>query len=168
MVLGGVADGSPAFVSRKHGAGRAYYIGAMPGEAWAKKALPVMPCGKGGPENRTRYPQFEPVAFDAPAASAILRPLKDAGIAPDLRADQPNVVCNRLAGPKGSVITVVNLGHGQKGPVQNLSVSIDGIASARKVWSYYQPKGLAHELKDGTLTIQLPEVKLADVVVVEQ
>ncbi len=167
-VLGRFADGSPAFVSRKHGAGRAYYIGAMPGEAWAKKALPVMPCGKGGPENRTRYPQFEPVAFDAPAASAILRPLKDAGIAPDLRADQPNVVCNRLAGPKGSVITVVNLGHGQKGPVQNLSVSIDGIASARKVWSYYQPKGLAHELKDGTLTIQLPEVKLADVVVVEQ
>lgn len=171
-VLATYADGTPAFVSMQTGKGRGYYIGTEPAEAWAQKALPVLPCGKGGPEKlpdgSPRYPSFEPVDFDAAAAGVILRPLRDAGIKPDIQASAPHVVCNRLAGPKGTVITVVNLGMQQRGAVKSLTLSVDGIEGAGKVWSYFFPKGLRTERKGGTLTLTLPKVELVDIVVIEK
>lgn|GEM_PF-834103 len=167
VVLATYDDGKPAVVSRQTGKGMAYYTGTFPGEAWAKKALPAMPCGKGGPENNTRYPQFEPTDFDAVAASVVLRPLVDAKIQPDIRPDKPNVVCNRLAGKAGTVIMIVNLGGTQKGAVKDLTLAIDDAAKAKKVWSYAYPKDLGHEVKDGVLLVRLPEVNLVDVLVLE-
>jgi hypothetical protein len=167
-VLGRYADGSPAFVRIKTGKGFGYYMAAMPGEAWAQKALPVMPCGKGGPENKIRYPQFEPTDFDAAAAAAIVKPLADNTIVGDVKTDAANVVCNRLAGPKGTVVTLVNLGQTRKGTASDVKLQVAGLKSAGKVWSYAYPKGLKHELKEGLLTISMPELGLADIVIVEK
>lgn len=171
-VLATYTDGTPAFVRRAVGSGWAYYIGTFPATAWLQKALPVIPCGKGGPEKgpggSPRYPSFEPVDFQAAAGAAVLRPLADAGIRPDLRPDRPHVVCNRLAGPRGTVVTVVNLGWQQKGPVGPLRLAVDGIDRPSKVWSYRFPKGLPTEFRDGTLTIQIPQVDLVDICVMER
>jgi len=121
--------------------------------------------GKGGPE--TNSSQFEPTDFDAVAAGVILRPLMDAGIAPDFRLSHPNIVCNRLESPKGTVITVVNLGHQRRGPAKEVTLEATGLSAPAKVWSYAYPKGLPQTFKDGTLTIQLPTLGLTDIVVVE-
>ena len=131
----------------------------------------MLPCGKGGPEamadGSPRYPSFEPVDFDEAAGALVLRPLADAGIRPDIRADRPHVVCNRLAGPGGTVLTVVNLGMQQRGAVKPLRLEIDGVDRAGKVWSYGFPEGLATEARPGGITITLPEVQLGDIVVIE-
>jgi hypothetical protein len=164
-VLATYADGSPAVVSAAFGQGRGGYAGAMPGEAWARKAVPVVPMGKGGPE--TNSSQFEPTDFDAGAASVILRPLLDAKIAPDFRLSHPNIVCNRLQSPKGTVITVVNLGHQRRGPAKEVTLEANGLPAPAKVWSYAHPEGLQHTFKDGALTVQLPTLGLTDILVVE-
>jgi hypothetical protein len=166
-VLAAFAKGAPALVRMKTGAGAAYYCATFPAEAWAEKALPVMPSGRGGPDDSNRYPSYEPVNFDAAAASIILKPLRDAGVQPDVRLDKPLVVANRLAGPKGTVLTLVNLGHQQKGPVQDLAVAVAGIPKAGKVWSYTHRQGVTHDVQDGMLRFRLPSLNLVDLVVIE-
>lgn len=160
--------GTPAMVMAKSGTGRGYYIGTMPAAAWAQKALPQLPCGKGGPESKVHYPQFEPVAYDAAAAALVLKPVQDAALPPDFVVNQPHIVCNRLTGPAGTAVTVVNLGATQLGPAKAVTIGIVGIAAApKKVWSYGQPKGLQSALKDGRLTVTLPDLGLVDVIVLE-
>ena len=165
-ILAIYADGSPAFVSAKVGKGTGYYVGTMPGEAWAKKALPVVPCGKGGPESNSS--QFEPTDFDPVAASVILQPLVDAKIQPDVRADKPHIVCNRLASGLGTVITVVNLGQTQKGSTRDVTLSIDGLDEPGKVWSYAHRDGLKHDYKGGSLSVHLPLLGLVEIVIVQR
>ncbi|MCX5661157.1 MAG: beta-galactosidase trimerization domain-containing protein [Planctomycetota bacterium] len=185
-VLATYKDDSPAFVSAKTGKGAGYYIGASPGEAWAKKALPVRPTGKGGQETSPAH--FEPVIFDIAAGEAILRPLVDAKMVSDTRVTQQHIVTNRLQSPKGTVITVVNLGHQQLGKAKGVQLQIEGMAKPKKVWSTAYPKGLdfkelpmpigpgsppvrplSPDLKQGvpTIVVELPEVGLVDIVVLE-
>lgn len=166
-VLATYKDGSPAYVSAKTGSGAGYYIGAMPGEIWAQKALPFRPTGKGGQETSPAH--FEPVNFDANAAAAILRPLADAKIVSDVRVNVPHVVTNRLASPKGTVVTIVNLGRQQIGKAKKLELTLDGLpGKPKKVWSANHPKGLTvKEAPGGAATIEIPEVDLVDVVVIE-
>jgi len=171
-VLATYTDGMPAFVRHAVGRGAAYYIGTFPATAWLQKALPRIPCGRGGPEKgpggSPRYPSFEPVDFQAAAGAAVLRPLADAGIRPDIRTDRPHVVCNRLEGPRGTVIPMVNLGWQRKGAVGPLTLAIDGIGRPAKLWSYGFPKGLKAALQEDTLTVQIPRLEQVDVVVIEK
>jgi hypothetical protein len=172
VVLARFADGSPAWVSASAGKGAGYYLSAFPATAWLKPALPVMPCGKGGPETEAdgspKYPQFEPIAFDAAAGSAVIQPLVKAGIRPDIRIDKPHLLCNRLTGADGTVVTVVNLGRQQAGPAETVSLEIDGLTRAGRVWSYAFPKGLESSRNGNTLTIRLPRVDLVDLIVIEK
>jgi hypothetical protein len=172
VVMARFADGSPARVSTPVGKGRGWYTGTFPATAWLKPALPVMPCGKGGPETAAdgspRYPQFEPVAFDPAAGRAVTEPLAAAGIKPDIRIDKPNLVSNRLTGPDGTVVTLVNLGRQQAGPADTVTLEIDSLTRAGRVWSYAFPKGLESSRNGNTLTVRLPRVDLVDVIVVEK
>lgn len=166
QVIARFSDGSPAGVCMPGGAGAAYYFGVMPAAAWARHAIPLRPAGKGGPESSNC--QFEPVDFDLVAAEAILKPLKDFNIQPDLRVSVPHVVTNRLQGEKASVITIVNLGRQQKGKLSNVEVEIDNVpASILRVWSTSQREGLKHSYSDGTLKLLLPELDLGSVVIIE-
>jgi hypothetical protein len=46
-VIGKFKDGSPAVVTKRHGAGRAVLFGFLPGQAYLKGALPVRPVDRG-------------------------------------------------------------------------------------------------------------------------
>jgi hypothetical protein len=172
VVLARFGDGSPAWVSSAAGRGTGYYMGTFPATAWLKPALPVMPCGKGGPETAAdgspRYPSFEPVAFDAVAGSAVIRPLAQAGIRPDIRIDKPHLAANRLTGSEGTVVTLVNLGRQQAGPAESVTLEVDGLSRTGRIWSYAFPKGLESTRDGNTLVIRLPKVELADLIVIEK
>ncbi len=155
-------------VNKKLGNGMGWYIGTFPGQAWAKKGLPVMPCGRGGPESTIRYPQFEPTDFDMSAANCVLLPLKKVGLEADFIIDKPNIVCNRLEGNKAVVLTVINLGATRKGAVKDVNIACADINGAKKVWSYYHRKGLVGEAKDNRFNIKLPELGLVDIIVIEK
>lgn len=164
------ADGSPAFVSATSGAGRGYYLGAMPAAAWAKSALPVVPMGKGGPASNSS--QFEPVDFDPTAGSAVLTPLREAGILPEVSASAPNITCNLLSSEKGLIITVVNLGHNLRGPINNVTLILQGLKADTLSdtvwsWSYRKPTGLRLTRSDEGIEITLPTLEITDVIVIE-
>jgi len=171
-VLGCFGDGSPAFIRNRYGKGTAYYVGTKPATAWLQKALPRLPCGKGGPEKAAdgspRYTSFEPVDFDPIAGSVVLAPLWDAGVKPGILCSATNVVISRLTGPKGTVLTLVNLGMQQRGPVSPMVLHLEGIERVGRVWSYEFSEGIESEIAGGTLRIVLPRLEWADLVIIEK
>jgi hypothetical protein len=160
-------DGSPAWVKNSFGQGAAFYTGALPGEAFVQKALPVVPMGKGGPESNSSH--FEPVNFNATARAMILRPLTDAKIAPDTTTPQRGVVMGRLSSPRSTVVPIVNLAEQHDGTVKNVPITLTGIAKKpAKVWSCFHKNGVPFTYNNGTMTLTLPTLGAADVIVISQ
>jgi hypothetical protein len=158
------SDGSPAWVQNSFGKGSAFYTGALPGEAFVQKALPVVPMGKGGPESNSSH--FEPVNFNATAREMILRPLRDAKLAPDTSTPQRGVVMGRLSSPRSTMVPVVNLAEQHDGVLKNVPITLTGIAQKpAKVWSCFHKDGVPFTYNDGTLTLTLPTLQAADIIV---
>lgn len=165
-VLGKFANGKPAWISNASGKGLAYYIGALPGQAWLQPAIPFTPMGKGGAQ--TSPWMREPVDFDATAATMILEPLKHAKLQPDTQANVRGVAINRLKSPKSTLLTVVNLAQQTDGDLKNVELRIANLPSARRAWSCFHATGSLPMRRDGnTLIVTLPTLAAADVVVVE-
>ncbi|HZK79441.1 MAG TPA: hypothetical protein VFC46_00200, partial [Humisphaera sp.] len=160
-----VSDNGPAFGKTAAGKGFGYYIGALPGEAFVKRGLLVVPMGKGGAESNSS--QFEPVEFDEAARDAILRPLRDGGIVPDITINHRSVVCGRLSGARSIVLPLVNLAEQHDGQLTHLEVNVAGIKEkVARVWSPFFPKGMPFKQEESRLTITLPSLQTADVLVI--
>ena len=158
------SDNQPAWVKHTVGKGVAYYSGILPGQAFVKPALPVQPAGKGGP-----YGDFEPVNFDPAAQSMILRPLQDNQILPDVSIAHRGVVAGRLSGPTSTVLPLVNLAEQHDGRLHNLKIVLTGVARPpQRVWSCFYPKGLPFKVLGHQVTITLPALQTADVIVLSQ
>jgi hypothetical protein len=157
-------DNSPAWVRNSFGKGTAFYIGALPGQALIQKALPVVPMGKGGPESNSSH--FEPINFNTVARDVILRPLRDANIAPDTSTTQRGIVTGRLASARSTVLPVINLAEQHDGAVKNLVVTVNNVdKKPGKVWSCFHKNGIPFKYENGQLTLTLPTLQTADVIV---
>ena len=100
--------------------------------------------------------------------AALAAELTKAGLRPDIRADKAHLIFNRLTGTEGTVVTAVNLGRQQAGPAEGVTVEIDGLTRVGRVWSYAFPQGLENSRKGNALTIRVPRVDVADVIVIEK
>jgi len=159
------SDKSPAWVKQTTGKGMAYYIGALPAQAFIRKGLPLLPAGKGGDKGTVNH--FEPVNFDAVAGDVILRPFQENHLLPDVIVAHRSVVANRLSGPASTVLPLVNLAEDHDGELKQLSITVGGITKApQRVWSCFYPKGVPFTHNGDQLTITLPSLKSADVIVI--
>ncbi|MBI3923843.1 MAG: beta-galactosidase trimerization domain-containing protein [Armatimonadetes bacterium] len=162
-----VSDGAPAMTRNRYGKGVAYYIGALPGQAFVRKGLPLVPMGKGGNENNASH--FEPVDFDPAARDAILRPLRENDLLPDVEIYHRSVVAGRLSGPSGVVVPVVNLAEQADGRLKDLRVVLKGVSfRPAKAWSCFFPKGIPIRQEGETLVLTLPRLQTADVIVINR
>ncbi len=158
------SDNAPAFVAHQVGKGTGYYIGTLPGQSYLKPALKVAPQGKGGEEGGLAL--TEPLGFDRAAQDAILLPLQEAHIAPDITVVHRGVVTGRLSSPRSLVVPVVNLAEQQEGTLKDLEIVVREVASKpKRVWSCFYPKGVPFTYADHILTLKLPTIRSADVVV---
>jgi hypothetical protein len=158
------SDNSPAFVKNRFGQGVAYYTGALPGQAFIQKAIPLRPMGKGGDESNMSH--FEPIDYDVVARDAILRPLQDSDIAPDVTPHHRNVVTGRLASTRSTVVPVVNLAEQHDGPLENLEIKVSNLPKApRKVWSAFHKNGVPFKPVGNDVVLTLPALQSADVIV---
>ncbi len=148
------------------GKGWAYYTGTLPGQTWAKAALPVSPQGKGGPN---RWPWMQEFLGHDPVAEAIiLMPLAEAAIAPDVQVSQRGVIVNTLQASRSSLLTVVNLALEAKGQLQDVQIVVAGVPRVARAWSCFHRDGsLLEKFDQGKVTIRLPSLGPADVVVLE-
>jgi hypothetical protein len=165
QVLATYADGSPALVKQSFGKGAGYYTGVLPGEAYARAGLPLTPAGKGGDEGTPGT--FEPLDFDTVARDAILRPLAENKVDPDVHIAHRGVVASRLASPRSTVLPIVNLAEDKDGALKNLAITLTGITKKpAKVWSCFHKNGVPFVYENGVLTLTLPSLQSADVIVI--
>jgi hypothetical protein len=160
------SDGSPAFVKNQFGKGVAYYIGTLPGQAYLQPAIPVRPMGKGGDNSNMSH--FEPINFNAHARDLILRAVTENNILPDVAANHRNVVMNRLASNRSTVVTAVNLALQHDGVLKNVQLKIRNVPrKPRKVWTPFYQKGVRFSSAGNDMVVTLPRLQEADVVVLE-
>lgn len=166
-VLATFADGQPALVCNDFGTGRAYFTGALPGEAYVKAALPVLPQGKGGPHDKPWMREW--LNRDPVAADVILLPLRNAKIAPDVTVNHRGVVTNRLESQRSIVVTVVNLALEADGELKNVELRVANVGRVKRAWSCFHAKrNLIKNTKDGVVTLKLPHLGPSDVIVLER
>lgn len=166
QVLATYKNGKPAQILMEVGKGRAYYAGILPGQTWAKAALPVTPQGKGGSHTQPHMTEWQ--GWDPVAASVMLAPLQALKLAPDVVVSQPGVVTNRLKSDKSTVITVVNLGLETRGELKDVELRVTIAKPVTRAWSCFHAKGsLLKSVENGVAVIRLPTLAAADVLVLE-
>lgn len=166
-------DGFPAWIRKKSGKGVAYYGGTLPGETYIYEGLQKLPCGKGGENQKFCHfgaGNFEAYGCDSVSEELILMPLKQNNILPDTLSHTPGIVTGRLKSEKGIVIPVVNLTN--KALLKNVKIDVKSIGFVpEKVWSCFHTKGMSFKLKknasDYVISIILPEIKSADVIIIQ-
>ncbi|MHB0936200.1 MAG: hypothetical protein ACYDCO_10105 [Armatimonadota bacterium] len=167
-VLGTFAGGQPALVDMKTGNGWGFYNGTLPGQAWLKKAMPLRVMGKGGLDDN--YCHFEPQDFDENAAAAILLPVRQAGLQPEVTSSDRHIITSILDGPQATVVTMIDLGrheptlvgHGRK----LLSLTLRDVRPAKSVRTAMKAGVTFQNGKDG-VTVLLTDIHDADLIVVE-
>jgi hypothetical protein len=166
QVLGTYKDGKPAFIANEFGKSRAYYTGTLPGQAWVKAALPVLPQGKGGPNTAAHMIEWQD--WNPVASSVIRTPLQAAGVVPDVAVNQGGVITSRLKSDRSTVITVVNLAFDTKGALKDVVLRVSGGKPVKRAWSCFHSKGnLLKGVDNGVAVVELPTLGPADVVVLE-
>lgn len=159
-------NGRPALIKHRFGRGWAYATGTLPGQTWAKAALPVLPQGKGGPNTLPWMQEF--LAHHPVAEAMILTPLRDAALEPDVRASHRGVITNTLQSNRSTVLAVVNLALEAQGELRDVRISVANLPRVTRAWSCFHRKAsLLKEFDQGTATILLPKLGPADVVVLE-
>lgn len=163
-VLGSfISNGLPSLVRMKAGKGLGFYTGTLPGQAFAKKAIPVRVMGKGGSDES--FSHFEPVNFDDQAREVILAPVRAAGLQPEAVINRPNIVATILDGPAATVVTLTNLGRNLNGVAKNVTITLANVRPATSVFTALKAAGAKAEQKGSAVTVTLPELDDADVIV---
>jgi hypothetical protein len=125
-VLGRFLDGTAAVTMNKFGEGRAVLIGALPGPAYVRPAIPMMPFGRGGTANLST---FVPTDYD-PAVRGLVSDLLDvAGAKRPLVCSHPLVEAVLLRSKDGKLYHIVLVNYDTK-PKPDLKVTVRGLDAA--------------------------------------
>lgn len=167
-VNGAFSGGQPALVGMKSGKGWGFYAGTLPGQSYLHKALPLRVMGKGGLDDN--FCHFEPTNFDENAAAAILLPVRQAGVKPDIEVNRRGVVASILDGPTATVVTILKLGEDtimddvqQSEPM----LIVHGVRPAKRIHTAMNTPGMAYQNTRDGIAITLPALNDADVIVIE-
>lgn len=125
-VLATFSNGKPAALANHYGRGTAYLIGAMPGLAYLKPAIPDRPF------DRNSFAHFLPVHFDSNVRILIERPLRDAGVQPEVWCSDALVEGDLLTCDQASVVSLVNF---TARPIKNLTVKVRAPGKPARVWT---------------------------------
>jgi len=154
-------------IKNNYGGGEVYYCGFLPGLSYIKKGLKELPMGKGGGNQNFCHSaahHFEIENPDKTAERIILLPLNETGIKPDVISEK-GVVCGRLESPSSTVIPVINL---SKAKLKNVSIEVKNLKRCRRVWSPFFREGLKYKKLKNEVVITIPELKSADMIIIEK
>src|SRR5262249_47483177 len=88
-VIGTYRDGKPAVLQKKHGKGRAVLFGFLPGQAYLKSGLPLLPPDRGAVD--TAFAHFLPTGMDARMRRALVDDFLPAGFVRPVECSEPLV-----------------------------------------------------------------------------
>lgn len=157
-VLGRFANGEAAAVAHPFGKGRAVIIGALPGAAYCKPAIPVKPFGRGGSDELS---QFVPTRYAAGVAAVVQAALGD--MPRPAVCSHPLVEATVLTGNGATLIPLVNYGAA---PVKGLTVRLNlaALGAVREVRGSFG-KVTVKRLDPGTLQVTVPKLDKWEVLI---
>ncbi|GEM_PF-739325 len=120
-VIGRFLDGTPAIIINEYGKGRAILIGALPGLAYVKPAIPMLPYGRGGTGELSG---FTPTEFDGRIRELIATLIGLAGVNPPVITSHPSVEAILLedSDKRRPYIAIVNY---DPNPIEGLKVKLN-------------------------------------------
>jgi hypothetical protein len=153
------ADGKPAGVSHRFGAGTAELWGTFPGSAYIQPAIPKRPYDRGASD--TNFNHFLPTSFDTH-----LRDLITKGLAAESRpvvCSEPLIDATVIEAPDGLVVPLANY-RGK--PLKATTVTIRDVPAFKSIESV-RSGPLASRRRGRDVTVRLP-LGWADMVVVRE
>src|SRR5262249_10768293 len=166
-VLGTFADGKPAVVEKKHGQGRVIHFGFLPGQAYLKSGLPLLPPDRGSTD--AAYAHFLPTGMDAKLRQALVDDVLPKEFVRPVECSESLVETTCIDTPAKGVQTArlaVPLMNYTGKPIANLMVKLNGVANPKSIRSV-ERGALKFESKGSDSTLSLP-LDAADMLLIER
>ena len=162
-VIGTYKDGKPAIIEKQHGKGRSVLFGFLPGQAYLKSGLKVIPADRGAIDDSSTH--YLPTKMD--------KVLRDALVKAYLPEDFQRQVNCSVAMVESSCIDTVKPKKRLAVPLMNytgeniekLKVEVPGITKASSVKSVEQGV-LKATFADGQMTVELP-LNITDMLLID-
>ncbi|HUT33045.1 MAG TPA: beta-galactosidase trimerization domain-containing protein [Planctomycetota bacterium] len=163
-VLGTFADGKPAVIEKRHGKGRAVLFAFLPGLAYLKSGLPLMPPDRGATERASAH--FLPTGMDAKLRRALVDDFLPADFARPVECSETLVETTVIDTEKPSPRLAVPLMNYTGKPIRALTVKVRGVPSAASVRSVEQTR-LRPKFEGDVMTLTLP-LDVADMLLIDR
>ncbi len=163
-VIGAFQDGKPAVVEKKQGKGRTVLFGFLPGQAYLKSGLRVIPYDRGWNDESAAH--YLPTTMDPQLRRALVDDFLPAGFVRPVACSEPLVETTCIDTEKPAKRLAVPLMNYTGKPISQLTVTIPGLARAAGVRSVEHEK-VAYAFKDGGLTVTLP-LEVADMLLIDR
>jgi len=165
VVEGTFKDGSPAVVSKKHGKGQVFLFGFLPGQAYLKSALPILPPDRGSTD--AAFAHALPTSMDRNVRARFVDNLLPTDFARPVECSEPLVETSCIDTSKDGKATrlAVPLMNFTGKPIAKLTVKIPGVKAA-KVTSVERGNLIAQYQGD-VLVVELP-LDVADMILIDR
>jgi hypothetical protein len=161
-VLGTFSDGKPAVVEKTHGKGRAVLFGFLPGQAYLKSGLPLLPPDRGSTD--AAFAHFLPTEMDVNLRQALVDDFLPKDFLRPVVCSETLVETTVIDTPgKALAIPLMNF-TGKK--LDKLTVTINGLTNAKAIRSVEQGK-LKTETQKGATVVTLP-LDVADMLLIDR
>ncbi len=150
QVRGRFDDGKPAVIRNQYGQGESLHFATMPGLAYSRGAHQI-----------DRVPTTD---YPSRIADLITNLARDAGIRAPVKTNPPFVEAVLLKSDRGRAVTLLNW-NGK--PVSLVQVILADAPDARSVRSARLGDLKFRRGRDGSISVQLPMPRVADVLLVE-
>ncbi|SVB15208.1 uncharacterized protein METZ01_LOCUS168062, partial [marine metagenome] len=152
-VVGAYKNGKPAIIEKQHGKGRAVLFGFLPGQAYLKSGLKIIPADRGAVDDSSTH--YLPTAMDKRLKAALVDSFlpKDFVRQVTCSEDLVETSCIDTIKPKKRLAVPLMNYTGEK--IEKLTIRIAGIKKASSVRSVEQGK-LRATFADDQMTVGLP------------
>jgi hypothetical protein len=161
-VLGTYKDGKPAVLEKRHGKGRVVLFGFLPGQAYLKSGLPLLPPDRSSVD--AGFAHFLPTTMDANLRRALVDAFLPTDFVRPVTCSEPLVetTCIDTGGSKLAVPLINFTGK----HIDKLTVHVSGLTDARKIRSVERGE-LSTSIENGGATIVLP-LDVADMLLIDR
>lgn len=145
------ADGSVAATLRKHGKGKIFAVGTLPGHTYVRTGLKRIPWGRGGARQI-----YNPTQFGVAETKLVRLGLDAADVVPEVVCSQPLVEAWVLDNNKGTCLTLVNWTNE---PAEGVEVAVRSAFKPKRVRAVAMQKDLPFTYSEGRVrfTVEVPE-----------
>lgn len=166
-VLATFSDGKPAVVETKHGKGRAILFGFLPGQAYLKSGLPILPPDRGAID--AAFSHFLPTEMDTSLRALFVDSLMPADFVRPVECSAKLIetACIDTPAKDGNPARLaVPLMNYSGTPVKELTVKIADLPAAKSLRSV-ERGALTPTFKDGAMVVTLP-LDVADMLLIDR